>query len=106
MYGDQYEEFVCEYWGLKLTLRSAFFLHPKLLLDLCRLQYQLQVLLQWTAEPMQNTIKRNKKKHFSVMSILNNLNIVSTLKQPSKYSCGNEWTERMQETTGPKLFEG
>ena len=41
---------------LKLTLRSAFFLHPKLLLGLCRLQYQLQVLLQWTAEPMQKTI--------------------------------------------------
>ena len=60
MNGDQYEEFVCEYWRLKLTLRSAFFLHPKLLLDLCRLQYQLQVLLQWTAEPMQKTI--NKKK--------------------------------------------
>ena len=60
MYGDQYEEFVCEYWGLKRTLRSAFFLHPKLLLDLCRLQYQLRVLLQWRAEPMQKTI--NKKK--------------------------------------------
>ena len=45
---------------LKLTLRPAFFLHPKLLLDLGRLQYQLQVLLQWTAEPMKKTI--NKKK--------------------------------------------
>ena len=31
------------------------------------------------------------------MSILNNLNIVSTLKQASKYSCGDEWAQ---------LFEG
>ena len=35
------------------------------------------------------------------MSILNNLHIVSTLKQASKYSCGDEWTDGMQETTGP-----
>ena len=35
------------------------------------------------------------------MFILNNLNIVSTLKQTSKYSCGDEWTERMRETIGP-----
>ena len=41
---------------LKLTLRPAFSLHPKLLLDLGRLQYQLQVLLQWRAGPMQKTI--------------------------------------------------
>ena len=35
------------------------------------------------------------------MSILINLNIVSSLKQASKYSCGDEWTDGMQETTGP-----
>ena len=34
------------------------------------------------------------------MSILINLNIVYTLKQASKYSCGDEWTDGMQETTG------
>ena len=44
--------------GLKLTLISPFFLHPKPLLDPCRLQYQLQVHLQWRAEPMQ--ITKNK----------------------------------------------